>query len=165
VWHDNWPWSIPLIVSTVIIHVVGLGLFNVTAVKDHPRFTSAFSLVIGFTAIWATFLHAIEVVTPLFDVCLVGPSRLDLLTLSFSYFDPKRPVRLPVIRHTCNRTIGPRVSIPRSPFNRKGALSNRQRTSATCERLGTSFVNAVNCFLGVRVRSAVRIVCTLPIQR
>jgi hypothetical protein len=50
----------------VIIHVVGLGLFNVkmvqvlTAVKDHPRFTSAFALVIGFTAIWATFLHAIE---------------------------------------------------------------------------------------------------------
>jgi MFS superfamily sulfate permease-like transporter len=50
----------------VIIHVVGLGLFNVkmvqvlTAVKDRPRFTSAFALVIGFTAIWATFLHAIE---------------------------------------------------------------------------------------------------------
>ena len=65
-WHDNWPWSIPLIVLTVIIHVVGLGLFNVkmvqvlTAVKDRPHFTSAFALVIGFTAIWATFLHAIE---------------------------------------------------------------------------------------------------------
>jgi hypothetical protein len=50
----------------VIIHVVGLGLFNVkmvqvlTAVKDRPRFTSAFALVIGFTAIWATFLHATE---------------------------------------------------------------------------------------------------------
>jgi hypothetical protein len=66
VWHGNWLWSIPLIVSTVIIHVVGLGLFNVkmvqvlTAVKDRPHFTSAFALVIGFTAIWATFLHAIE---------------------------------------------------------------------------------------------------------
>jgi hypothetical protein len=50
----------------VIIHVVGLGLFNVkmvqvlTAVKDRRHFTSAFALVIGFTAIWATFLHAIE---------------------------------------------------------------------------------------------------------
>jgi hypothetical protein len=28
-WHDNWPWSIPLTVLTVIIHVIGLGLFNV----------------------------------------------------------------------------------------------------------------------------------------
>jgi len=50
----------------VIIHVIGLGLFNVkmvqvlTAVKDRSRFTSAFALVIGFTAIWATCLHAIE---------------------------------------------------------------------------------------------------------
>ena len=65
-WHSNWLWSIPLIVSTVIIHVVGLGLFNVkmvqvlTAVKDRPHFTGAFALVIGFTAIWATVLHAIE---------------------------------------------------------------------------------------------------------
>jgi hypothetical protein len=66
VWRDNWLWSLPLIVSTVIIHVIGLGVFNVkmvqvlTAVKDRPRYTGAFALIIGFTAIWATFLHAIE---------------------------------------------------------------------------------------------------------
>jgi MFS superfamily sulfate permease-like transporter len=66
VWYDTWPWSLPLILSTVIIHVVGLGLFNVkmvqvlTALRDHRRFTGAFALVIGITAVWATLLHAIE---------------------------------------------------------------------------------------------------------
>ena len=39
-WNSDWAWSIPLIVMTVLIHVVGLGLFNVkmvqvlTVVKD-----------------------------------------------------------------------------------------------------------------------------------
>lgn len=64
-WH-SWALSVPLILSTVIIHVVGLGLFNVkmvevlTAVKEHPHFVHIFALGIGCTAIWATFLHAIE---------------------------------------------------------------------------------------------------------
>ena len=65
-WHDSWAWSVPLILSTVIIHVIGLGLFNVkmvrllTAVKDRPHFIYVFALGIGGTAIWATFLHAVE---------------------------------------------------------------------------------------------------------
>ena len=32
-WNTSWAWSIPLIVLTVIIHVIGLGLFNVKMVQ------------------------------------------------------------------------------------------------------------------------------------
>ena len=51
---------------TVLIHVLGLGLFNVkmvqvlTAVKSSRHFLFAFALGFGATAIWATLLHAIE---------------------------------------------------------------------------------------------------------
>ncbi len=65
-WNSNWAWSIPLVVLTVLIHVMGLGLFNVkmvqvlTDVKDRRYFIYAFALGIGVTTIWATLLHAIE---------------------------------------------------------------------------------------------------------
>ena len=65
-WNSSWAWSIPLILSTVIIHVIGLGLFNVrmvqalTAARDRPQFIYVFALGIGSTTIWATFLHAFE---------------------------------------------------------------------------------------------------------
>ncbi len=65
-WNSSWTWSIPLIVSTVIIHVIGLGLFNVkmvqilTDAKARPHFTSIFAVGIAATAIWAIFLHATE---------------------------------------------------------------------------------------------------------
>jgi len=66
VWNSSWAWSILLTVSTVIIHIMGLGLFNVkmvqvlTVARDRPRFIYAFAIGIGGTAIWATCLHAIE---------------------------------------------------------------------------------------------------------
>ena len=65
-WNSDWAWSVPLIVLTVLIHVIGLGLFNVkmvqvlTVVKDRRYFIYAFALGIGITTIWATLLHAIE---------------------------------------------------------------------------------------------------------
>ena len=65
-WNSNWAWSVPLIVMTVLIHVMGLGLFNVkmvqvlTAVRNHRHFMHAFALGIAITTIWATLLHAIE---------------------------------------------------------------------------------------------------------
>ena len=66
VWNSSWAWSILLMVSTVIIHVIGLGLFNVkivqvlTVARGRPRFIYAFALGIGGTAIWAICLHSIE---------------------------------------------------------------------------------------------------------
>ena len=65
-WNSNWAWSIPLIVLTVLIHVIGLGLFNVkmvqilTVVKDRRYFIYVFALGIGVTTLWATLLHAFE---------------------------------------------------------------------------------------------------------
>jgi hypothetical protein len=65
-WNSNWAWSVPLIALTVLIHVIGLGLFNVkmvqvlTVVKDRRYFIYAFALGIGVTTIWATLLHTVE---------------------------------------------------------------------------------------------------------
>jgi hypothetical protein len=65
-WNNSWACSVPLILLTVIIHVIGIGFFNVkivqviSAAKDRPHFIYIFALGIGGTAIWATFLHTIE---------------------------------------------------------------------------------------------------------
>ena len=32
-WRANWAWSLPLIVLNVVIHVIGLGLINESAVR------------------------------------------------------------------------------------------------------------------------------------
>jgi hypothetical protein len=65
-WDTNWAWGLPLIVLTVIFHVIGLGLFNVRVdnflerVKDHRRYDFVFVLVMGVITMWATFLLAVE---------------------------------------------------------------------------------------------------------
>jgi hypothetical protein len=65
-WSADWAWSLPLIVLTVVIHVLGLGLFNekvvpslsTTVARGHA--TGAFVVVMGATILLATFLHAAE---------------------------------------------------------------------------------------------------------
>ena len=65
-WSADWAWGLPLIVLTVVIHVIGLGLINQrvdrvtggTIVRRHP--TSAFALVMGVTTLLATMMHGIE---------------------------------------------------------------------------------------------------------
>jgi hypothetical protein len=65
-WNSDWAWSLPLIVVTVLIHVIGLCLFNVkmvqvlTVARERRYFIYAFALGIGVTTIWATLLHAVE---------------------------------------------------------------------------------------------------------
>jgi hypothetical protein len=65
-WNSSWAWSVPLIVITVIVHVIGLGLFNLKATRimeaarNHHYFIYVFALGIGSSALWATFLHALE---------------------------------------------------------------------------------------------------------
>jgi hypothetical protein len=65
-WDTNWAWGLPLIVVTVIFHVIGLGLFNVQVdnflerVKSHRRYDFVFVLVMAVTTMWATFLLAVE---------------------------------------------------------------------------------------------------------
>jgi hypothetical protein len=65
-WHADWAWSLPLIVLTVVIHVLGLGLINervvraLSGVMNHRHFTSIFVVIIGAAALLATVLHGFE---------------------------------------------------------------------------------------------------------
>ena len=66
IWSNNWAWALPLIVFTVILHVVVLGLINTRVVaqlrkyRDRRRFMLRFVLVMGITTFLATLLHASE---------------------------------------------------------------------------------------------------------
>ena len=65
-WNGNWAWSLPLIMLSVIFHVIGLGFINVKMIqvlsiaKEHRYFVYVFALVMGITTILATLLHGIE---------------------------------------------------------------------------------------------------------
>jgi hypothetical protein len=67
-WRANWAWGLPLIVLTVLIHVLGLGLMMQTVVRvssrtiqrRHP--TAVFVMVIGSATWLATALHGTEAI-------------------------------------------------------------------------------------------------------
>ena len=65
-WHSDWLWSLPLIVLTVILHVIGLGLINASILRalgnlsDRRYRLFLFALVMGATTLAATVLHALE---------------------------------------------------------------------------------------------------------
>jgi hypothetical protein len=69
-WNGNWGWSLPIIVLTVVFHVIGLGLLNAplagvfaltkgSDLRTRHRIYS-FVVVVGIATIWVTFLHAVE---------------------------------------------------------------------------------------------------------
>jgi hypothetical protein len=66
VWSASWAWSLPLIVLTVVIHVLGLGLINQriagvsNGVKERHHPTAAFVAIMGATTLAATILHGVE---------------------------------------------------------------------------------------------------------
>ena len=65
-WRADWAWGVPLIVLTVVIHVLSLGLINQRGARllshmterRHPML--AFAAVMGTTTLLATSLHAVE---------------------------------------------------------------------------------------------------------
>jgi len=65
-WRQDWAWGVPLIMLTVVIHVLGLGLVNIKAVDFFNRRihlgypTALFALVISAVTVLATVLHAVE---------------------------------------------------------------------------------------------------------
>jgi len=67
-WDGNWAWALPLIVLTLLLHVVGLGLINVRMVRMHNHlrpgrdFFPVFVSVMGITALLAILLLAFEAV-------------------------------------------------------------------------------------------------------
>jgi hypothetical protein len=65
-WDDDWAWGVPLILLTVVVHVLGLGFVNLKAVeffgrrKDHGHPTALFAAVISAVVLLATVLHGVE---------------------------------------------------------------------------------------------------------
>jgi hypothetical protein len=68
VWNGNWAWSLPLIVITVIFHVIGLVLINERVIrakrllKKGRSFLVAFPLILGAATLIAILLHALEAI-------------------------------------------------------------------------------------------------------
>lgn len=66
IWSADWAWSLPLIVLTVVIHVLGLGFISQRVIRvssgnmgrRHP--TAMFVAVMGAATLSATILHGIE---------------------------------------------------------------------------------------------------------
>jgi hypothetical protein len=65
-WGADWIWGCPLIVLTVIIHVLGLAYIGQKSIliygdmRKHGHPTSAFAVVVGAMTLLATILHGIE---------------------------------------------------------------------------------------------------------
>jgi hypothetical protein len=65
-WDGNWAWALPLIVVTLLLHVVGLALINVRmvrmtrALQKSREFFPIFVSVMGVTALLAILLLAVE---------------------------------------------------------------------------------------------------------
>jgi hypothetical protein len=65
-WLPDWAWGTPLIVLTVVIHVLGLGVIKQKAFSVHSgiarrhHHTAASMVIIGAVTLSATFLHAME---------------------------------------------------------------------------------------------------------
>jgi hypothetical protein len=77
-WEADWIWGCPLILLTVIIHVLGLGylsqksilLCGVERSKRYPRV--AFTIVVGAMTLLATILHAMETGIWATAYCFIG---------------------------------------------------------------------------------------------
>ena len=66
-WELDWLWSLPLIVMSVVIHVVGLMIIYREVVKTmsiamvrRRRFMPTFIMVMGTVALLATMLHGLQ---------------------------------------------------------------------------------------------------------
>lgn len=68
VWSADWAWGLPLIVLTVVIHVLCLGLMNqrvsqiLPRLVRRPRAIGVFVLVMGGATLIATCLHGFEAI-------------------------------------------------------------------------------------------------------
>jgi hypothetical protein len=68
-WRVDWMLGVPLIVATVVIHVIGLGLIQARVVsalgriRSRRRYLGAFVVVVGVSTLLATALHAAEAAT------------------------------------------------------------------------------------------------------
>jgi len=65
-WLSDCVWGAPLVVLTVVTHVLGLGLINQRAIRpfrestEDRQTTAGFVVIMGTTIVLATVLHALE---------------------------------------------------------------------------------------------------------
>jgi hypothetical protein len=65
-WDGNWAWSLPLILITVIFHVIGLVFINERVIRakrflaNRRSFLVGLSMILGAATLAAIILHAIE---------------------------------------------------------------------------------------------------------
>lgn len=77
-WSADWAWGVPLIVLTVVIHVLGLGFVSKKAMdaSKHKLRTRRplllFGMVLGGTTLFATLLHALEAAIWAFAYRMLG---------------------------------------------------------------------------------------------
>ena len=66
IWSGNWAWSMPLIVMSVIFHVICMAYINDKVVqyarahRNKRHFLWVFAIVMGLTTLLVTMLHAAE---------------------------------------------------------------------------------------------------------
>jgi hypothetical protein len=79
-WGADWAWGLPLIVVTVVFHAYSLGLIDgevtsrLTRREGSRHVSSYTNLLIGWTALAATLLHAVEVAVWAIAYRLLGAS-------------------------------------------------------------------------------------------
>ena len=77
-WSRDWVWGIPLIVLTVIIHILGLGFLTQKAINiyrdmmKHRHTVGGFVAAMGVTTLLATVLHGIEAAIWAGAYCFIG---------------------------------------------------------------------------------------------
>ena len=77
-WGADWAWGCPLIVLTVIVHVLGVGFITQRAIllygdvgkRRHP--TTMFAVVVGTTVLLATIMHGLETGIWASAYCFIG---------------------------------------------------------------------------------------------
>ena len=68
-WYQSWLWSLPLVLVTVVLHVLGLGTIREKGVVMLERMAEdrslsvVFAFVMGVTVLLVTVLHAFEAAT------------------------------------------------------------------------------------------------------
>jgi hypothetical protein len=77
IWRADWAWGVPLIVMTVLVHVLGLGLIRQRAVSvfnytSHRHHTARFAIVLCAATLLATILHGAEAVMWAFAYQFLG---------------------------------------------------------------------------------------------
>jgi len=89
VWDGNWAWSLPLIVVSVMYHVIGLSFINdkimrIARVVKNKHKAVLVALAIGIATLLATLLHAIEAAVWAFVYWILGALPDGKLALLYS---------------------------------------------------------------------------------